>query len=170
MITVRLADYRCPADGAALLQVLDSYACSLEGGGQALGDYAREHLLAQLRECSHAFTLLAWDGELAVGLANCFTGLSTFAARPLVNVHDLAVIPAYQGRGVAGQLLAHVELEARRRGACKLTLEVLSGNLRAVRVYLREGFHAYALTPEMGSAQFFQKLLDDEGRAAALQA
>ncbi|MNW03855.1 hypothetical protein D3C71_1998490 [compost metagenome] len=57
-------------------------------------------------------------------------------------------------------MLQVVEGIARERGACKLTMEVLSGNHSALRAYAREGFAAYALDPQMGQAQFLQKLLD----------
>ena len=98
--------------------------------------------------------------ELPVGLINCLEGFSTFACRPLVNVHDVAVLPAWRGRRVTQQMLAVVERVARERGACKLTLEVLQGNLPAVRAYEREGFAGYTLDPAMGQAQFMQKWLD----------
>jgi ribosomal protein S18 acetylase RimI-like enzyme len=77
-----------------------------------------------------AFSVLAFDGREAVGLVNCFEGFSTFACRPLVNVHDLVVAASHRGRRVGEQMLAAVEHIARARGACKLTLEVLSANAR----------------------------------------
>ena len=49
---------------------------------------------------------------------------------------------------------------ARERGACKLTLEVLQGNLGAVKLYERVGFAGYQLDPAMGQARFFQKWLE----------
>ena len=49
---------------------------------------------------------------------------------------------------------------ARARGACKLTLEVLSGNHHANQLYARVGFACYQLDPAMGHAQFLQKWLD----------
>ena len=49
---------------------------------------------------------------------------------------------------------------ARQRGACKLTLEVLSGNRSAIASYRRVGFVPYQLDPAMGDATFFQKSLD----------
>jgi len=60
---------------------------------------------------------------------------------------------------VGQRMLAHVEALARERGACKLTLEVLSGNHGAVRLYERAGFAPYVLDEAMGQAQFFQKWL-----------
>ena len=58
------------------------------------------------------------------------------------------------------RMLAEVERLARCRGACKLTLEVLSGNAPAWRLYQRIGFAAYQLDPALGSARFLQKWLD----------
>ena len=106
--------------------------------------------------------MLAFDGDLAVGLANCLEGFSSFACRPLVNVHDIAVLPAYRGQGVGEQMLVLVESTARARGACKLTLEVLQGNQSAIRLYERVGFANYQLDPALGNAQFLQKWLTTE--------
>jgi ribosomal protein S18 acetylase RimI-like enzyme len=56
-------------------------------------------------------------------------------------------------------MLVLVEQLARERGACKLTLEVLSGNQPAQRLYARVGFAGYQLDPAMGDARFLQKWL-----------
>ena len=48
---------------------------------------------------------------------------------------------------------------ARERGCCKLTLEVLSGNTRALRSYDRFGFAPYVLDPREGQALLMQKWL-----------
>jgi len=70
------------------------------------------------------------------------------------------VAASHRGRGVAAQLFAEVEAIARERGACKLTLEVLSGNRAARALYEKLGFDDYRLDPGMGHAQFMQKWLD----------
>jgi len=75
-------------------------------------------------------------------------------------VHDVVVLPSHRGRGIAAQLFAEVETIARERGACKLTLEVLSGNRAARGLYEKLGFDDYRLDPAMGHAQFMQKWLD----------
>lgn len=167
MIQVVLADYRNPVHASALITLLDAYARDPMGGSEPLSDYAKANLIDALAARPQAFSLLAFEskdgaeGESnAVGLANCIEGFSTFACKPLVNIHDLAVLPGHRGRGIAAQLLQAAEHIARERGACKLTLEVLSGNHGAVRVYERVGFANYQLGELAGQAQFMQKWLD----------
>jgi ribosomal protein S18 acetylase RimI-like enzyme len=159
-LNVLRVDYRDPAHARALVQVLDAYARDPAGGGSPLSDFARANLAAALAERPQAFSVLAFDGAQPVGLANCFEGFSSFACRLLVNVHDLAVVPSHRGRRVGERMLALVERIARERKACKLTLEVLSGNLSANKLYSRVGFASYQLDPAMGHAQFLQKWLD----------
>lgn len=159
------ADYANAVHASALLNLLDAYARDPMGGGEPLTEFARANLVPALAARPQAFSVLAFreteggGGELPVGLVNCLEGFSTFACRPLVNVHDLAVLPQYRGQRVAEKMLALVEEIARERGACKLTLEVLQGNAGAIKLYHRVGFANYQLDPAMGQAQFLQKWL-----------
>jgi len=132
------------------------------GGGEPLSEFVRTHLVSALAARPQAFSVLAFGGAddaHPVGLVNCMEGFSTFACRPLVNVHDVAVLPGHRGQRVAEKMLALVEEIARERDACKLTLEVLQGNTGAIRLYNRVGFANYQLDPAMGQAQFLQKWL-----------
>lgn len=158
-LTVFRADYSNSAHAAALVSLLDAYAQDPMGGGQALSEFARANLVPSLAVRPQAFSVLAFDGDKPVGLVNCIEGFSTFACRPLVNVHDVAVLAGYRGQRIAEQMLAVAEAIARERGACKLTLEVLSGNAGAMRLYERMGFAGYQLDPAMGQARFLQKHL-----------
>ena len=158
-VTTQRADYADPSHAAALVMLLDAYASDPAGGGQGLSAFAKANLVASLAARPQAYSVLAFDGEQPVGLVNCIEGFSTFACKPLVNVHDVAVLASHRGRGIAEQMLAQAELIARERGAVKLTLEVLSGNQPAMRLYQRIGFADYQLDPTMGSAQFLQKWL-----------
>ena len=159
-IQVLQADYALALHAAHVVQLLDAYAQDPAGGGQLLSGFAKTHLVAALAARPQAFSVLAYDGDVPVGLVNCFEGFSTFACRPLVNVHDVVVVASHRGRRVAAQMLQLAEAMARQRGACKLTLEVLSGNRRAIASYRRVGFVPYQLDPAMGDATFFQKSLD----------
>jgi ribosomal protein S18 acetylase RimI-like enzyme len=156
------ADYANPQHISALMDLLDGYARDPMGGAEPLSDFAREHLPAALRARPFMFSVLAFDldhDELPVGLINCVEGFSTFACQPLVNVHDVVVATSHRGQRVGEQMLVEVERLARSRGACKLTLEVLAGNVPAQKLYRRIGFDNYQLDPSMGTAQFMQKWL-----------
>jgi ribosomal protein S18 acetylase RimI-like enzyme len=158
-LVVELADYGDPRDAADLVMLLDAYARDPMGGGAPLDPGTRAAVVPGLAATPGAFSLIArLDGEPA-GLANCLTGFSTFAAQPLVNIHDMAVLPEHRGRGIGRALLRAVDEEARRRGACKITLEVLSGNEPAKALYLALGYGDYQLDPAAGHALFWQKKL-----------
>jgi len=159
VIEVRLADYTHADDAAAIMALLDAYARDPAGGGIPIAPELLARLPAELARRPQAFSVLAFDDGAAVGLVNCIEGFSTFACRPLVNVHDVVVLASHRGRRVARRMIEYVEQEARARDACKLTLEVLSGNAAALRAYEREGFAAYQLDPAFGSALFLQKKL-----------
>jgi len=154
------ADYGNAVHARALVEMLDDYARDPAGGGAALSDFARANLVGALAARPQAFSVLAFDGARVVGLVNCIEGFSSFACRPLVNVHDLAVAASHRGRRVGEKMLTLVEQIARERGACKITLEVLSGNTSANKLYARVGFASYQLDPALGQAQFLQKWLD----------
>jgi ribosomal protein S18 acetylase RimI-like enzyme len=139
-IEIRAADLGDPAQAAALVEILDAYAREPNGQSAPIPAEARASLAAGLQANPTAFVLLAFDGARAVGAAVCFVGFSTFAGKPLVNLHDLAVLPSHRGRGIGSLLLAEVERCARERGACKVTLEVHDTNHGAKRLYESIGF------------------------------
>jgi GNAT superfamily N-acetyltransferase len=158
-LRIERLDPRDARHAEALVALLDEYARSPSGGGTPLSDAARERLPAVLAERAHYVGLLAFEGERPVGLVNAFEGVSTFKARPLLNIHDIAVTASRQGFGIGRRLLAEAEAVARGRGCCKLTLEALEGNTGAIGLYRSVGFVAYELDPAMGRASFFEKPL-----------
>ena len=56
-------------------------------------------------------------------------------------------------------MLQVAETIALRLGCCKMTLEVLEGNVVAQAAYTSCGFAAYVLDPLMGKAMFWEKKL-----------
>jgi ribosomal protein S18 acetylase RimI-like enzyme len=159
MIAIVPLDLHDPAHAAALLELLDHYALEPMGGGTPISATVRAELIAALKQESHYLGLLAFDGVRPVGLANCFFGFSTFAARPLLNIHDLVVHKDVRRAGIARQLLDAAADAARARGCCKLTLEVLSENQPALAAYTAAGFERFMLEPSSGHALFLQKKL-----------
>lgn len=117
-----------------------AYGLDPMGNGGPLADEALGRLIEGLRAHPTTLIFLAYLAGRAVGIATCFRGFSTFAARPLINVHDLAVLPEQRGSGVGRQLLEAVERKARQLDCCKLTLETQEHNARARGLYEKFGF------------------------------
>jgi len=157
--SVRIADYSNPQDAADITTLLDIYANDVMGGSAPLPISVKTHLIEELAKRPYALSLLCHTNEQAIGLINCFESFSTFKCKPLLNIHDIMVIPEFRGLGISQLLLQQVEKIARERGCCKLTLEVLEGNTPAKNAYEKFGFSAYVLDPAMGEALFWQKNL-----------
>lgn len=152
-------DLHDAGQASAWLALLDHYALDPMGGGRGLSDYARHNLVGRLQQLPGFHAALVMDGDQAVGLINCFAGFSTFAAKPLLNIHDIVVHGAWRGRGIARLLLDWAARRAGELGCCKLTLEVLANNGPALAAYTRAGFAPYVLDPQAGHALFLQKIL-----------
>ena len=117
-----------------------AYACDAMGNGGPLSPEVLARLVPALRQHPTTIIFLAYVDDQAVGIATCFLGFSTFAARPLINIHDLAVLPERRGEGIGRSLLAAVESKARALGCAKLTLETQEHNSLARRLYEDVGF------------------------------
>jgi len=151
------ADLANPAHDAATVEVLNSYAADPVGGGEPLTAQVRERLVPALADIPNALVLLAFADQRAVGVAVCFFGFSTFQARPLLNIHDLAVVPEHRGKGIGRALLTAAEAHALRHGCCKLTLEVQDDNRRARGLYASFGFADFVVNNS--ATRFLNKAL-----------
>lgn len=158
-ISITLVDYQDPNQMTLLIDQLNHYALDEMGGAKALAEEVKQRLLIDLPKQPQNFSLLAWVGGECAGMTNCLWGYSTFAAKPLVNIHDLCVNEAYRGLGVSTALLRGVEDHARTKNACKVTLEVLGNNVIAKASYKKFGFKGYELSDGAGTAEFWQKHL-----------
>ena len=137
---ILVADLEYPPHQAAICDLLNSYASDLMGRGMALSAGVQKQLIEGLKEHPTTLVLLAFAENHPVGLAVCFRGFSTFAAKPLLNIHDLAVLPEYRGQGIGRQLLTETHRRAAELGCCKVTLEVREDNDRAQRLYRSLGY------------------------------
>ncbi|WP_193161397.1 GNAT family N-acetyltransferase [Microbulbifer hainanensis] len=158
-LTTVIADYRDARHGRDIVALMEEYSRDPFGGGEPLSETCRAQLVSKLAEFPGAFSVLAYRGEEALGLVNCFMGFSTFVCQPLVNIHDVVVSAKARGAGVCGAMLDLVAREAKSRGCCKLTMEVLEKNLPAQVAYRKSGFKPYTLDEEMGQAHFWQRYL-----------
>ncbi len=87
-------------------------------------------------QVSYAHSLLATIGEKSVGYV-----IYWLLPRE-IDIHNLAVHPAYRRRGIGGALLETVVEEARRQGVSRVTLEVRKSNETAQKLYHALGFSA----------------------------
>jgi GNAT superfamily N-acetyltransferase len=156
---IRVVDYADASEASQLVGLLNHYACDPMGGGQALPQSVQDSLVDELRKRPSFKSAIAWVDEEAAALVNFAEGFSTFAAKPLINVHDLVVHADFRGQGLSHKLLEFVRQEAAKVGCCKLTLEVLSENEIARSSYRKFGFKPYQLSDEGGAAQFWQMKL-----------
>ncbi|MCA9265305.1 MAG: GNAT family N-acetyltransferase [Planctomycetales bacterium] len=125
---------------AAVVALLDAYASDPMGDAKPLSDFARANLIRGLQTHPTTMIFLAFQGDMPRGIAICFRGFSTFAAKPLINISDFYVNPSLRGRGLGRSLLAAIQEEALSTGCCKLTLEVQQNNARARAIYEKFGF------------------------------
>lgn len=158
-IAIIEADLSRPDHQQVVLNLVNAYASDTHGDGKPLSEYARQNLIPGLRQHPTTMIFVAYRGKEPVGIAVCFKGFSTFAARPLLNIHDFFVAPAHRGTGISRRLIQAVELRARELGFCKLTLEVVDTNDRAKGIYLAAGFQEAAYHPKTVSARFLAKPL-----------
>ena len=159
MLDLQIADFSNPAHASAIVYLLNEYAKDDMGGGEPLSTYTQANLVKEMAKRPTIHVVLAFIDGKPAGLINCIEGFSTFACKPLLNIHDVVVLAEHRGQGISSQLLQKVEVIATHLGCCKLTLEVLEGNKLAQAAYAANGFAGYQLDPEMGRAMFWQKKL-----------
>lgn len=158
-IRIIQADLDDPSHRTAVLAMTRDYARDPMGNGSDLADEVQLVLVDRLRAHPTSLIFLAFFEDRPVGIATCFLGFSTFAARPLVNVHDLHVVADCRRRGVGRRLLEAVEDKARELGCCKLTLETQENNRHALALYEGFGFGSGQYEPAAGVVLFRQKKL-----------
>ncbi len=126
-------------DRTGLLAMVQALARQhdVEVSEEALGA-AFEHALANPARVRFA---VAQRDDRLVGTAALHEAYSTWRAAPYGAIEDFYVVPEERGQGVGTELLALLVDEARRRGYCRLQLQVQEDNDRAWQFYEARGFH-----------------------------
>lgn len=138
-LTIIEADFSNEEHAEAMLFVTNEYAKDPMGLGDSLPDDVQNRLIDEIKNFPVWMSFLAmYNGEPA-GIVNCVYSFSTFNAAKVINIHDLAVLKKFRGKGIGEALLANVEKKAKETNCCKVTLEVREDN-RARNLYERMGF------------------------------
>jgi ribosomal protein S18 acetylase RimI-like enzyme len=158
-LVIRQADLCDPDDQRAIVALTLAYAQDPMGGCETLGQEVQNRLISGLQAMPTTLIFLAYIDNQPIGIATCFLGFTTFLAKQLINVHDLAVLPDYRGRGIGRKLLEAVEMKGIELECGKLTLEVQSENVIAQRTYQQAGFNNGKCGDLSGRVYFFVKYL-----------
>ena len=100
----------------AIIDMTAAYALDPMGNSGPLPDDVLARLIPGLKSLPTSLVFLAYAGDRPVGIATCFRGFSSFMGQPLINIHDLALLPDFRGRGIGPRLLQAVERKARELG------------------------------------------------------
>ncbi len=153
------ADLTKAEDQQIVVNLVHEYARDPMGNGRGLADSVRRELGPALARHPTTFVLVAYQGDKPIGVAVCFRGFSTFFARPVLNIHDLAVLPEYRGRGIGRALMEAVAKSAAEMDCCTVTLEVFEDNLPARRLYESLGYSHVSPSSPAGGMLFFSRRL-----------
>ncbi|NPV48873.1 MAG: GNAT family N-acetyltransferase [Armatimonadetes bacterium] len=107
------------------------------------------------------FAVAQRDDQL-VGTASLHEAYSTWRAALYGTIEDFYVVPEMRGQGVGTELLTLLVEEARRRGYCRLQLQVQEDNDRAWQFYEARGFRF------TGYLVYEQDLADNDGAAGSV--
>jgi GNAT superfamily N-acetyltransferase len=156
-INIVHADLNNQQHAEAYLALMSHYASDPMGGGEDISDFAKQNLVTSLLKRNDIFIILIFANDQPAALLTAIEGFSTFACKPLFNIHDVVVHRDFRGKGLTKHLFGKIEDVAKQRDCCKITLEVLSGNEVACNAYKALGFSDYQLDPAFGSALFWSK-------------
>ncbi len=103
--------------------------------------WSRHAFINEILDNEFAFYYVALAEDTVVGYGGIWVILDE------AHVTNLAVSPAWQGRGIGKALLQHLIREAALLGAKKMTLEVRVSNLKAQALYRKFGFVDRGIRP-----------------------
>ncbi len=136
MFSIRKAE---ESDAAGILDCLRSsfepYRESYTREGFADTVLSAETIGGRLSEMT-VFVAVSGSGEV-IGTIGCAT-----AGEEGGHIRGMAVLPAWQARGVAAELLGAAEAELRARGCARVSLDTTEPLKRATRFYEKNGYRA----------------------------
>ena len=133
-------DFRNLDHRESFVILLNEYIKGDMGTGEIIKGPRKKKILDELSDHPSRLVFFALCEEIYVGMVVCFWGYSTFRVCPLLNIHDLIVLPAYRQNGIGRKLIEAVEKKAHLFGCGKITLEVRHDNKQARRLYASLGY------------------------------
>lgn len=128
---VQLAPVKTIADARVFME-------TRTGNTHQLGSDPKK-VLARLRQKGRfSFVLRSSDG-VAVGTA------SITETEPAIGVVGIAILPAFQRRGLAAAALREIEKFAAQKGFIALRADIFDDNHAATGLFTREGYRRYSL-------------------------
>ena len=105
-------------------------------------NHSEENWRAELSDADYAVRLGFVDGAAAAFAKLGPPKLPFKPEGPTIELKQFYVLKPWHGAGLAGEMMAWVLAEAKRRGAEAIHLSVFTDNVRAQRFYARYGFEA----------------------------
>lgn len=130
-----------------LLELLNAYMEDEMGISKSMPSSLAIKIIEGLKQHAAYLGFFVCVENEFVALANCNLNYSTWQAKPLINIHDFVVLPSFRKQGAGVFLLAEIENYAKKRGYCKITLEVRNDNFKAQNLYKKARF--YDVEPPM---------------------
>lgn len=139
-VSCYVAEYDDPVHAKTVSDLLNGYALDQFGNSAPLEDEVRAKLCSELSKIPGAFSVVATIGDEPVGLINCFQGFSTFKCKPLINIHDVFVVPEHRRKGVTQVMMAKVS----EVGGISQTTFLSVSNIKNNK---KKGFESFCCAP-----------------------
>ncbi len=105
--------------------------------GFATDRFTEEQIEYLLTRAHAIIFVFEYDGKVAGGAYMLWR-----RALGIGRLYNIVVDPSYQGKGIGDKLLSECELEAARRKCDRISLEVRTDNLNAIKFYENRGYSA----------------------------
>jgi ribosomal protein S18 acetylase RimI-like enzyme len=139
-LNIILCDYTNTAHLEAVCNLMNAYIEDRMGGGEPLTRRQQLYLVDGLEQHPTSIVLLAEHQGVFCGLLVAFELFSTFTVRPMINVHDLIVLPEFRRKGAGRLLLERVIAIGEEKNCSRISLEVRMDNINAQELYKKLGF------------------------------
>ena len=133
-------DFSDPTHQKALAYLMNGYIADDMGGGVLLTSEQQATVIEWLKNHSQTVAYLALTNDMPSGLIIGYQNLSTFTAKPMINIHDVFVDNRFRGLGIGRMLMEKLTEYAKLQGCSRITLEVRHDNITAQNLYKSLGF------------------------------